>query len=311
MTITFYIRDHQGKSKAYRMAMIVAGFKEISSHTAKPRFAFFDSDVTKFRKKRIDDLTQETNAFIYPHTARPPLFYDFRDFKPHPKTKAIFVMANGHKEVLERIGYSLPIYVTGWTFSPVLPFHVSPSIKRITFAPIHANANLWNAPINRDINQRVMGRLVKLKQKRPEIEVTIRYIRSLDTCGLHPISGFSYVHGQPDQSVTEIKNADLIIATETYAYLSIAMGKPTLQMAEFVPPRIGNSPENFGYVNSWDKYKNLMEYPLDALDQEKTLWDVIGLANHKRDDVELWKERMIGKSFVPKEFIKILLRYAG
>jgi hypothetical protein len=304
--VTFYLRDHQGKGKAYISAMEMVGWKELRE-SSSPTLGFYDSDVTSFRVKRINDMPNSL-IFLYGHTARPPLWYDFREFHPHPRTKAIFVPAIGHKQVLDRIGVEKPVHVVGFSLCEQKEFEASNRLQRITFAPIHANMNGWNAAVNQEINQKVMARLLKEREAH-HLDITVRFVRSLESCGLRRESGVKYVFGQTDQSHKEIDQADLVIGTETYAYLAIARGKPTLMMAENIPPRIGNTPDNFDYVKSWDKYKDIMEYPLDALSPDKDLWTIMQSACQPRQDVQEWCKRMIGELFSPKELIKILEGY--
>lgn len=304
--ITFYLRDHQGKGEAYTAAMKGVGWKQLSE-ASNPTLAFYDSDVTSFRVKRIEAMPNSL-IFLYGHTARPPLWYDFREFHPHPQTNAIFVPAIGHKCVLERIGVEKPVHVVGWSLCEQKEFEPSDKIKRVTFAPIHANMNGWNAPINLEINQKVMARLLKEREEH-HLDITVRFVRSLDSCGLKKESGVRYIFGQPDQNYSDIDYADIVIGTETYAYLAIARGKPTLMMAEYILPRIGNSPYNFDYVKSWEKYKDLMEYPLDALAPNEDLWTIMQSANQPRQDVKAWRERMIGSPFSPEDLIEFLEGY--
>jgi len=303
---TFFIRDHQEKGQAYEQAMRNAGWKP-ADYTQNPTVALFDSDVTKWRIDRINKMPESCLIFLFGHTARPPLWYDFRECHPHPKTTAIFVPSIGHKQVLDRIGVTKPVHIVGWSFCDQREFApVSKIIRKVTFAPIHANTNGWNAPVNQEINHKIMDRLLEA-QKAHSFDITVRYLRSLDSCGLHRISNVKYVLGLPDQSFKEIDTADLVIGTETYAYLAIARGKPTLMMAENVPPRIGNSQDNFDYVKSWDKYRDIMEYPLDSA--VGNLWDTMQSACKPREDVSSWRERMIGDPFSPTNFIKIVKQY--
>ena len=302
--ITFFIKDHQQKGQAYEQAMRNVGWKP-ADFTQKPTIALFDSDVTKWRIERIKQMP-DSLIFLYGHTARPPLWYDFRECRPYPSTKAIFVPSTGHKQVLDRLGVEKPVHIVGWSFCDQREFTPVPKIRKVTFAPIHANGNGWNAPVNQEINQNVMKRLLVEREKH-RLAITVRYLRSLDSCGLKKEPGIRYILGQPDQSVREIDIADIVIATETYAYLAVARGIPTLMMAENIPPRIGNSPQNFDYVKSWDKYKDIMEYPLDSMTGD--LWETMQSACLPREDVRLWRERMIGKLFSPTNFIKIAKEY--
>jgi hypothetical protein len=52
-----------------------------------------------------------------------------------------------------------------------------------------------------------------------------------------------------------------------------------------------------------------MEYPLDALSPNADLWDTMQSACQPREDVKLWRERMIGDQFDPGNFIKIVRDY--
>jgi hypothetical protein len=60
-------------------------------------------------------------------------------------------------------------------------------------------------------------------------------------------------------------------------------------------------------VKSWEKYADIMAYPLDILVGDTA--EVIQKACQDSDEAAAWKERFISVPFEPKQFIKRLESY--
>ena len=117
-----------------------------------------------------------------------------------------------------------------------------------------------------------------------------------------------YIEGQPNQSHAEIDAADVVVGHQTFAYIAVARGVPTVMMAEWEAPTYGNTPDTLIRARDWDSYRHLMMYPLDILAEEDTpalLERVI------RSDCEIaeWRARMIGQPFDGDCFVELLEKY--
>ena len=61
-------------------------------------------------------------------------------------------------------------------------------------------------------------------------------------------------------------------------------------------------------VKSWDKYKDVLMFPLDILESNDTT-SLLELACHSDEPIREWKKKFIGNEFDPKKFVEILESY--
>lgn len=303
MDKTFVYLNHQNKGKTFQQALLSNGWKQVGED-ATADVCLADSDVTPFRILKLENIAKRgTKIMIYPHAARPNIFYDFPGMQPFPQTTAQFVVTQTHKEVMERIGYPFPLYPVGWSYCPLKAFHpLTRPIKRILFAPIHANGNGWLHEEDKELNRRTMDLLLNTCRNN-HLELTVRYLRTLESCGLKKNSYASYTQGNPDQSFENIDHSDIVVSHQTYAWIAVARGKPTLMMGEDVSPRVGNCEENFRHVAHWDDYKDLIMYPYDILKADDIYCMMEQVAFHDNENVREWRKRMIGQPFCNAGFI--------
>lgn len=307
MTKLFYIFDHQHKSKTYVEALERYGWQRTSQRN---RAAFIMADLDHSSRKGYFDYfaSQKKPVFLYPHAARPNIFHDYPGFDTYPNITAQFTSAFGHIEILRLIGDTYPIEFVGWHLCPMRDFQPKKQARKILFAPIHPNADGSLPVIDIAINAQSFRALLILHEV-GEIDLTVRYIRDLPSNGLWPVDNVKYIQGNKDQSYKEIDEADLVVSSQTFAYISIARGVPTIMMAENVPPRIVNKDKkNFDYVKSFDKYKHLYQYPYDILSDIDTI-SLFNKAIRSDKDILDWKSRMIGQPFDAEYFVHRLESY--
>ena len=300
--------DHQNKSEAYRNALSAAGyFFTDRDNTQGTRFILSDADW------RTDTMhtaaARGIPVFLYPHAARPMVIYD-GCVTPRP-VRAMFTQAPGGAELMKVIKYPYPVEVTGWAFSEVRNFRPVEKVNRVLFAPIHPNGNGYLHPVDKEINAKTFGRL-QIWCYENKAQLSVRYIGTPEQCGLGSAAAFEapYIEwhkGKKNNTTLDMEQADLIVAHQTFAFLAVAMGIPTVMMAEDVPPRSGNTDAGFCYVRHWDEYKHLLMYPLDILhgDKEKTIEKAMAGC----PEVEDWKARLIGQPFDGPAFVEKLESY--
>jgi Zn ribbon nucleic-acid-binding protein len=296
---------HQNKETLMQQALLPK-YHQISligGNMEDVKFVLTDSDVMG-RANRLQKLADKGIArfFVYPHAARPNLFNDY--YEPSPHTTAMLVSARGHIEILRSFGYPKSIEVIGWHLCPIQTFHPRPDPRKILFAPIHPK----NADIDRDVNQRAFALLCHLAH-RDLIHLTVRHIGPLSGSGLvhteHP--NIEYVQGQANGSYEQIDKADVVVAHQTYAYMAVARGVPTVMMAEDMPTHFLNG-AGYYCVRSWDKYGYLLQFPLDILKEDDTM-GLLRRAAACDEEIAEWRERMIGEQFVAEQFVKTIERY--
>lgn len=305
MDKSFYVYNHQGKAFAYIAALKSRGWQETRQQT-KARIILSDMDISS-RGRTLEELSRlGKKVFLYPHGGIPNIFYDFDGYKPSRAVSAQFVPAPGHLEIMRAYGFDLPIEVTGWHLSPVKSFRPKKEIRRILFAPIHPNNNGFLSRLDRDINSESFKRAL-LVASGEGAALSVRYLGDLKSNGLWKAGGVAYIQGSPDLSIGEIERADLVIAHHTFAYMAVALGIPTLMMAEETAPRMGDREERLIYARSWEKYRDLMRYPLDIIEGDP--FDLAVRATGSDTDVIEWRSRMIGEPFSPARFIDIVRSY--
>ena len=302
---SFFVFNHQGKADAYISALTTRGWTQVKD-PGKARFILSDCDV-KARFKTLQSYhRRNVKIFLYPHAAIPNIFWDFPDVPFSPFIDTHFVVSEGHTEIMKAYGVPYPLQATGWHLCPMRPFQARSSVKRIVFAPIHPNSNGFLCSLDRDLNRQTFKRLMSMVSD--DMSLTVRHIRDLKANGLWHAGGVDYVDGFLDLSCREIDQADLVVSHHTYAYMAIARGVPTLMMGEWHAPRWGGTEEKLETVRSWEKYKDLLMYPLDILAEEDTP-ALIHRAIHSDCEIADWRTRMIGQPFEPHRFVDAVQSY--
>jgi hypothetical protein len=242
-------------------------------------------------------------VFIYPHSARSMILWD----GIIPSTSAVkcnFVFGKGSVEVMKRYGYKRPVEAIGWTYSPVLPFTPSKEIRKILFAPIHPNR--MQDPQGRRLmehDQSLNRKVVSILRKIPS-DVTIRYGGNLEDNGLKPEEGFKYSISDLTiaGTIQAIQDADIVIGHQTFAYLSVALGKPTVMFGEDTIPHSMQV-----CVRSWDCYKDLLMFPFDLLQGDPMR--VLEEAASTDRAIQDWKQNFIGEPFDAAKFSSLVEKY--
>ena len=300
--------DHQNNSAAYKQALAEAGYLFTERDNVNGvRFFLSDAD---WRESMMEEARgRKIPVFLYPHAARPMVQYD-GCIEPRP-VRCMFTQAPGGKYLMEKIGYPYPVEVSGWAYSEVRPFRPVEKERKILYAPIHLNANGYLHRVDKDINARAFNVLQRWCLEH-HAELSIRYIGTLEQCGLEKAAEMKARHiewhrGKKNNSSADMESADVVVGHQTYAYISAALGIPTVMMGEDIPPRSGNTAAGFRYVKHWDDYKEYLMYPLDILSGHPA--DAIEKACAGCAEVEDWKSRLIGEPFDGRAFVEKLESY--
>ncbi len=275
------------------------------ANRASVLFAMSDSDVagrvTQFRAIQRAGCNR---FFVYPHTARPSMINDY-----HPTWEGVtaqFVVNEYHTEVLRAYGYNKPLAETGWYLCDLRPFRPRERAYNVLFAPIHPR----NAPQDRDANARTFERLYPLALK-GKINLTVRHVGTLADNGLKQMRGVTYVNGVTngsDDRLASIDAADVVIGHQTFAWVAVARGTPTVMFAEDMPTHFRGIEQRYTDVKSWAKVSPLFRYPLDILKESDTM-ALLDRSVKSDDEISDWRRRMIGEAFVPEKFVSILENY--
>lgn len=307
MNKKFFAINHQGKADVLIKALIEHGWQQ-TRRPVEAVFSLSDVDIhpNAIRLEEFDKMGIKN--FLYPHAARPNLFHDFPGFSPSPFVTASFVAAQGHVDILNQIHTKHKLEVIGWFLCPLREFHPRKTCRKVIFAPIHPNSDGSLSDLDKKINRDTFYKLIPLVRA-GEIELTVRFIRGLESSGLWHEKQVTYVQVEPRISVAEIDCTDLIISHQTFAALGVARGTPTIMMGEDRPPRVGSPTKgDFRLAKSWEKYSSMLMYPLDILAED----DILGLmkrAISTDESIKDWRERLIGEPFDPRYFVRTLESY--
>lgn len=306
----FALQPHQGKEQAYVEALQAAGWHKNTYYRAPVKFALYDLDSGRGGVGWAESLRVYAERgvpfFLYPHAARPMVQYD-GIIKVNPGVRCLFTHAAGGKQVLELFGFEKPVEVVGWSFCKIKPFQPSAQVKSVVFGPIHPNHNGYLDKVDKEINAKAFDKIFAWCQK-SGAKLIVRHLHAVEENGIPRKDDVVYYRGSADQSTADIDQADLVVGHQTFAYLAVARGKPTLMMGENLPPRSGNSEDSFRYVQNWDKYKDLLMYPLDIL-QTRSVDKLIEKAVSSDEAIRTWRDLFIGKKFDSKLFVEKLESY--
>ena len=304
----FYCHDHQGKAAAYIEALTSIGGHIRTSEPREADFALLDHDLGV--KRLLIKTFERKPIFLYPHTPRPWIQYDGM-YPPNKLVTAQFVVGEGALQVMRAYEFEQMcdryIYAVGWSLCPIQNFQPVENPKKILFAPIHVNGNGYLSVREKRTNRRAYMRLLNLARKQG-LELTVRYLYTIEGNGIYEDAGVKYVRGEADQSFKDIDAADVIVSHQTMAYIAIARGKPTLMMEENKPPMSGNTLGAIKVVKSWDKYKDLLMFPHDILAKEDPI-ELIKDAARSDEKIREWKNLFIGKPFNGQLFVSLVGQY--
>lgn len=297
----YRMTHHQGKENTFKQALSARGWRESQYSKSRVAFGLFDAD---WRPDDIDRLLGKP-YFLYPHAARPMVQYD-GCVSPRTDCRAMFVSAPAGRHLMEVIGYPCEVVEVGWSLTPIRDFHPKEKAENIVFAPIHPNANGYLHEVDKKLNQESYRRIVRYAERHGST-VTVRFCRDINDNGLaelmadaHP--SVIWKQAYPNGDTQDIMNADLVVSHQTFAYMAIALGVPTVMMGEDVPPRTGNAEFGFCYVRHWDDYKDYMIYPLDIMDEDPE--ETISMAISTDDGIREWRDAFIGNPFDPDFFVR-------
>lgn len=305
----YYIYDWQSKSLAFDQVMSKNGFVK-TDDVMSADIVLVDVDLPS----RVEKLKPRIRAgrmhlFCYPHAAIPSLFWD-GIIAPSEFVSASFVVADGHKQVLDAYGYPNPTFSVGWSYSDILPFKPCEIPKKILFAPVHPNESTFLPKEDKDLNCETFWKLLPYCRNNG-IELTVRHIETLEKNGLWKAPNVIYSSGQKKvgkQIQKTLLDFDLVVSKQTLAWTSVALGIPTIFMGEDICPKSGKDEEHIRKVLSWEKYKHLMMFPLD-ISKESISTLVPKASLRETDDVVKWKSLMIGNPFDEKAFVDVIKKF--
>jgi hypothetical protein len=147
-----------------------------------------------------------------------------------------------------------------------------------------------------------------VKYKKYFDSVTVRIFGTIEQNGLYKSDGVQFENAavatrytaalSTRASIESIDRNDLVISCNTFGYLALARGKPTILYGN-TSPRTRE-----GGVNNYHLYKHLIDFPnpLESL----TIDEVLGAGSIINAEVEEWKSKTIGGQFDVEKFLSII-----
>lgn len=295
---------HQNKGNAFQDALRSHGWHETQyRYSQYVRFGLFDADWRTAEIERLNGLPY----FLYPHAGRPMVQYD-GTVKPRSDCRAMFVSAPAGVKLMKIIKYPCEVIEVGWSLSPIREFQPKTEAQNILFAPIHPNHNGWLSELDKELNRSAYARLVRFAEQHGSV-IKVRFCGDIQNNGLDgemakADSCVTWMQSVPDSSFKDILEADLVVAHQTFAYMAVALGVPTVMIGEDVPPRSGNREDGFKFVTHFEEYKAYLMYPLDILDED--VEETIAMAISTEEVIKDWKAEFIGKPFDGDKFVKCI-----
>lgn len=304
MARRFFCFNHQGKADMFVSAVVGHGYVQTRTYH-QAIFVLTDADAGPRLAHLQKHHREQQKLFIYPHAGRPNILRDI--FPEWEHTTAEFVPSRGYAEIIQFLGFTKPVHITGWHLCDIRPFQPRETISKILFAPIHPNANGFLSQRHKMLNAEAFRKLYKFTEAE-RIELTVRHILSLEQNGLLKSRNVKYIQGKPDGYYGDIDETDLVISSGTFAYLAVARGVPTIMIAEDELPIYGNREEAITHPRRWNEYKDQIVYPLDILsDQDAAA--LVGRAAQGSCDIDEWRERMIGNPFNAAQTVQAIETY--
>jgi len=236
-------------------------------------------------------------VLVYPHGALSYFAWNGL-WKLNPRTTAFLAYSSGQAEAMKMYGYPNPIHEIGWHWCEQKPFRHIEQPKKLLFAPIHPLNNGWMWQEIKERNAEILDMLIK-----SDMEVTVRYIGSIASNGLWHDGRANYVQGNQDNSFVDIDHTDVVVAHGTFAYMSVARGTPTIMYAQDITLWDGSKDDNLRFVNDWETYRELIEYPYsieDGMSPSKPLIDYV---------VKEWADKYIGQPLTAERLNEVLEQY--
>lgn len=305
----YMVFNHQGKADRFVQSLNGDRYVELKCQRRFEgvKFVLSDTDIGG-RRFKLEHMRRSGIGvfFVYPHAARPDVVSDI--YREWAWTTAHFVSAQGHVDVMRSFGYSRPLEVIGWSLCPIREFRSRPAPRKVLFAPIHPRCS----PVDQEVNQGTFERLAGLAYS-DDIELTVRFIKDLGQTGLKKIEhpNIHYTAGFMNNMYDQIDEADVVIAHQTFLYLTAARGVPAIAMATDMPTHVQHRNKPVLYARNWDKYQHLIAFPYDIMQCRNKEQTLSLLRRAVRDDEEIkdWKRRMIGSPFRRDRFLEKVEKY--
>jgi hypothetical protein len=300
---TFFVLRHRDSADAYIKALLDARYAE-TKDIARADFILYDHEI---KLAGHIQAIKDKPTFVYPHT--PYSWFVWDGICPTLPASCNFVYGENAKLGLESFGYPGRVKVCGFSRCEVFPFRPSKD-RRLLFAPAHL---LLNKKYPRDNDYRVHQAAFAWVVRHAKYfdGVTVRIFGTIKENGFHEVEGIKFENVATatrytsaltvESSIASIERHDIIISCNTFGYLSLARGKPTILYGNCQPRT------REGEVRNYPLYKHLIDfpYPLESLSVD----DVIKAGSIINSAIEKWRQKTIGGNFDAEKCLSAIKEY--
>ena len=306
----FYMFERRDSSLIYRRTLESAGYIKVDDPRSAD-FLLYDLEQDCYLPTIRHFLEKKKPIFTYPHSANSWYFWD-GIVKEYP-VSCNFVLSGDIQAAMRSYGYKSRIEPCGFPFSDVTPHKPMPE-QTLLYAPMHTmgsnGMDSLQPPASFELNRQTLDRVIQMAPFFSS--VTIRYGKSFEASGMYDphIKNIHFEKAtlKSRDAVRSIQQHGTVIAAGTLAYISVALGKPTIffnQKNEV--PREGNAA-----VNSYGKYKHFLDYPIQLSDMsDKQVIHFSQNYHSLNEGVKQWSCSNIGGAFNADRFLSVIREYVA
>jgi hypothetical protein len=306
--MTFFGKGARDSSDVYINALLSSGYTR-TEDMRRADFILWDKEPTLLHKReRLKKLIGNKPIFVFPHT--PYAYWLWDGFLEPMPVCCNFVVGEGAKMGMKSYGYPYRVEAVGFPRCKVLPFQ-STSGRNLLYASARLLGN-QQFPHEADLELHLQAMRWIAAHREAFDGVMINYSYSLEANVLEEFAGYGLTFRKLEDNwklsahtaLDQFQGADLVISCNTFGYLAIANGIPTILFGH--NDRVG--PHSSKYLcPHYELYKSHYEFPLFL--QDMTAKEVLDIRTSPNPEVEKWKELNIGKSFEAEKFISIVKEY--
>lgn len=298
----FFAVKRLDTASSFVNALLHAGYVEVPN-AKQADFVLYDKESSSLaRQAKMESQIVDKPVFIYPHTPYSFWFWD-GIVKPRRCT-CNFVVGDAAAKSMQTYGYPYRVEAVGFPRCEVKPFtpttgkHLIYSSSRLQ----GKGGKMYGAERNASIQ--VMRWLVQ--NKKFFDTVTICYQFSIQKNGMNSFQEDGFIYRSSGEQVEmgaantlrQLQGADIVISCNTFAYISIAQGHPTVMYPIH---------KTVNRLAHFDLYRQWYDFPLDLYSMDGA--DVLALRDKPNEQVEEWKRMNIGTSFDAEKFISIVKEF--
>jgi hypothetical protein len=298
---TFFCQHNRDKADPYTKVLLENGYQETKDIKTSD-FIIIDhnwgDDVMEYLRWTGKPI------FMILHGLRGSMFWDAR-YKIHPIESCYFLPAKGYIGMFRQGGYPANMKAVGFPWCEVKPFQPT-TMRKILFAPIHPDDQGYhNTPEHADKNSQVWS---ILKEYAKDYQITVyNSLKSEKKSGITKIDNVRYIPSSLsiDGALKMINQADIVISFDTFAFLSVASGKPTMMMDEYQYPPNKEPKKSL----HWEIYEKSYKYPYTFLNMPGDPLSNMLQCVKDGSSIQEWKDNFIGNNFDKDLFLNTIKEY--